>query len=85
MKRVLKFYSEGCGPCKLMSKRLESLKGAEVQDVDIADEDNESLMDEWKIRTVPTVIVLGEKNEFLGEFKGVTSVEKIQEAIDGKA
>ena len=83
MKKILKFYSPTCGPCKVMSRNLSALKGVEIQDVDTSDEDNESLMDEWKIRTVPTVIVLGENNELLGEFKGITPIEKIQEVLDG--
>lgn len=83
MKKILKFYSPTCGPCKVMSRNLNTLKGVEIQDIDITDDDNESLMDEWKIRTVPTVIVLGKNNELLGEFKGVTPIEKIQEVLDG--
>lgn len=82
MKRILKFYSKTCGPCKAMSKNLEGLEGVKIQDVDIADEDNESLLDEWKIRTVPTLIVLGESNEFIAEFKGVVPIDKIQQAIN---
>lgn len=84
MKRILKFYSPTCGPCKVMSRNLSALKDVDIQDVDITDEDNESLIDEWKIRTVPTVVVLGENNELLGEFKGITPIDKIQEVLDGR-
>ena len=83
MKRILKFYSDTCTPCKVMSKRIAELKNVEIQDVDIADEDNESLLDEWKIRTVPTIVVLAEDNTLLAEFKGITPIEKIQAVIDG--
>lgn len=85
MKKILKFYSKTCGPCKVMSKNLEGLEGVEIQDVDIADEDNESLLDEWKIRTVPTIIVLGENNEFIAELKGIVSIDKIKEVINEKS
>lgn len=84
MKRILKFYSPTCGPCKVMSRNLSALKDVDIQDVDITDEDNESLIDEWKIRAVPTVVVLGENNELLGEFKGITPIDKIQEVLDGR-
>ena len=66
MKKILKFYSPTCGPCKVVSRNLSTLKGVEIQSIDTSDEDNKSLMDEWKVRTVPTVIVLGENNEILG-------------------
>lgn len=84
MKRILKFYSPTCGPCKVMSRNLSALKDVDIQDVDITDEDNESLINEWKIRAVPTVVVLGENNELLGEFKGITPIDKIQEVLDGR-
>ena len=83
MKKILKFYSETCVPCKVMNKRLAELKNVEIQNVDIADEDNEPLLDEWKIRAVPTIIVLAEDNSLLAEFKGITPIEKIQAVIDG--
>lgn len=82
MKRILKFYSKTCGPCKVMSKNLEGLEGVKIQEVDITDEDNESLVDEWKIRTIPTIIILGEKNEFIAEFKGIIPIDKIQQVIN---
>lgn len=83
MKKILKFYSPTCGPCKVMSRNLSVLKGVEIQDVDTSDENNESLMDEWKIRTVPTIVVLAEDNSPLAEFIGITPIEKIQAVIDG--
>lgn len=82
MKRILKFYSETCGPCRVMSKRLEGLKNVKIQEIDINDEDNETLLDEWKIRTIPTVIVLAENGDFIAEFKGIVSIDRIQEALD---
>lgn len=81
MKRILKFYSNTCAPCKAMGKKLEELKDVEIQDIDIADEDNESLLDEWKVRAVPTIIVLAEDNTLLAEFKGITPIEKIQAVL----
>lgn len=83
MKKILKFYSETCGPCKVMSKNLKGLEGVEIQDVDVADEANEPLLDEWKVKTVPTIVVLGESDELLGKFVGITPIEKIQEVING--
>lgn len=62
MKKVLKFFSPTCGPCKVMSKNLEGLDGVEVQEVDITDDANEELLDKYNIRTVPTVVVLDENN-----------------------
>lgn len=84
MKKILKFYSETCAPCKVMNKKLKELKDVEIQDIDITDNSNESLLNKWKIRSVPTIEILAEDNTLLAEFKGITSIEKIQEVIDGK-
>ncbi len=83
MKKILKFYSPTCGPCKIMSRALNTLENVEIQEIDTTDEANESLLDKWKIRTIPTMIILGENNELLGEFKGITPIEKIQEVLNG--
>lgn len=64
-----------------MSKALSTLEGVEVQDVDITDEDNQSLLDEWKPRTVPTIVVLNEENQLVKEFKGVVPIDKIKEVL----
>lgn len=83
MKKILKFYSPTCGPCKVVSKNLSTLKEVEIKDIDITDEANESLIDEYKIMSVPTIVLLGENNEVLSEFKGIPPIELIQEALNG--
>lgn len=82
--KVIKFYTEGCGPCKLVGQRLEEISkevGFELLNVDIADEDNESLIDEWKPRTVPTVIIIDDDQKVVGEFKGMITKEQLLEAL----
>lgn len=64
-----------------MSKNLEGLDGVEVQEVDITDDANEELLDKYNIRTVPTVVVLDENNELLGEFKGITPIDNIKAVL----
>ena len=84
MKKIIKFYSPTCGPCKVMSKHLEEVTkatGVEVQDIDITDEGNEALLDEWKPRTVPTVIVI-DNNDEVHEFKGIVDAQKIIEVLN---
>lgn len=79
MRKILKFFSPTCGPCKVMSKNLSTLEGVEIQDVDITDDSNEPLLEKYGIRTVPTTVVLNESDELVQEFKGVVPIEKIKE------
>lgn len=82
MKKILKFYSNTCTPCKVMSKRLEELNDvADIQEVDIMDDNNQSLIEEWKPRTIPTIVVLDEDNNFIGEFRGIVPIEKIRKVL----
>lgn len=79
MRKILKFFSPTCGPCKVMSKNLSTLEDIEIQDVDITDDSNEPLLEKYGIRTVPTTVVLNESDELVQEFKGVVPIEKIKE------
>lgn len=84
MKRILKFYSPTCGPCKVMSKTLEEVSratGVEVQNIDINDEGNENLIEEWKPRTIPTVFTIDSK-EVVHEFKGIVNAQKIIDSLN---
>lgn len=82
MKKIIKFFSPTCGPCKVMSKKLAELKDVEIQEIDIADEDNGKLLEEYQVRTVPTVVVLAEDNSQIAKFVGITPIEKIKDVLD---
>lgn len=81
MKTILKFYSPTCGPCKAMSRNLEEIKDIPVLDIDITNIENQDYLKDYNIRTVPTVIVIGDNREVLGEFKGVVPIDKIKEVL----
>lgn len=81
MKKILKFYSPTCGPCKIVSKNLEQINNVEIEDIDVIDSENEELILKYNIRSVPTIIVLGEDNEVQAEFKGIVPINKIKEVL----
>ena len=83
-KKILKFYSPTCGPCKVMSNNLKEVTdatGIEVQEIDITDEAIQSILDEYKVRMVPTVVIVNSEGK-TQEFKGVVSAQKIIEALN---
>lgn len=62
MKRVLKFYSNGCNPCKVYAPTFEKVKQElegeiEFQEVNV-EEDTEGLAAEYKVRGIPLTVVL---------------------------
>lgn len=81
MKKIIKFYSKSCGPCKVMTSTLSQIDNIELQEVDIEDDSNSALLDEYKVRTIPTIVILNEDNSIKEIFKGVVSKELIENAI----
>ena len=52
---ILKFQSKTCNPCKQLSKVLEELN-VETKVVDIATDEGKTLVDQYGIRAVPTLV-----------------------------
>ena len=82
MKKVLKFYSKVCAPCRLMGKRLEELNNIEITSVDINDSSNTELVKKYEVRSVPTIIVLDENDNIITKFIGVVTTDKLKEVIN---
>ena len=64
MYKLLDFYANWCGPCKMMSPIIEELKedrALEIQKIDI--DINEELVREFGIMSVPTIILLKDNRE----------------------
>jgi thiol-disulfide isomerase/thioredoxin len=56
---VLKFYATWCGPCKILSSRLEGVEG--ITEIDI--EKNMELAREYHVRNVPLLVFLVDGKE----------------------
>lgn len=82
MKKVLKFYSKVCAPCRLMGKRLEELNNIEITSVDINDSSNTELVKKYEVRSVPTIIVLDKNDNIITKFIGVVTTDKLKEVIN---
>lgn len=56
---VLKFYATWCGPCKILSSRLEGVEG--ITEIDI--EKNMELARKYHVRNVPLLVFLVDGEE----------------------
>jgi len=78
--KLLKFYAEWCGPCKMQSMII---KGAEdkitvpIEDVDI--DQNVFMSTQFNVRSVPTMILVDDQEK---EIKRKVGVMKEAELIE---
>lgn len=56
---VLKFYANWCGPCKILTQRLEDVK--DIKEINI--EENHEKAVKYKIRNIPTLVFLKDGEE----------------------
>lgn len=56
--KILKFSASWCGACKQLEKELSTLKGVEVQSIDVDEEESEPLIEKYDVKSLPTLIYL---------------------------
>lgn len=73
-------HAEWCGPCKQFTpifnevKNSEEFKNIEFIDVDV-DNDENLICEKFKVRNIPTTILVDENNEEIAKFVGSTTKE----------
>lgn len=67
MQKIIKFEKSDCPPCNMVSEYLDR-KGIVYEKVDAFEEPERAM--QYKIRTVPTVLVLNTENEILTRIAG---------------
>lgn len=83
MKKILKFEAEWCAPCKSLSKTLEDsiFDDIDIIKIDIEEDENQNLVNQYQIRNIPTCIYFVNGNE-VGKTVGNISKEKILEQFN---
>ena len=83
--KLLKFYADWCGPCKGLSMII---KGAgdklPMQVVDVNIDENIALAQEFKVRSVPTMIVVDENENEIRRKIGLMDEETLLKFLKGE-
>lgn len=80
MKKILKFKATWCGPCKMLNNTLSNIELlVPIEEVDV--DENAQLTQQYKIRGVPTLIMIDGDVE-LKRFTGVKSKEELENWIN---
>ncbi len=81
--KILKFYSNNCAPCKVLSP-LVSVLGQElaidIEHVNVAT--RPELVDEFNVRAVPTLVLISETEETLGSITGLKTKDALRQWIE---
>ena len=86
--KVYKFYSQGCGPCKVVDKNLKEV-GVKYTAINIMNEseyaspdDDYNLLEQFNIRNVPTLVITDDEGNIKDKFVGVVTVAKLKELVE---
>ena len=78
--KLLKIYSDTCGPCKVLEKNLQ-LANIEHESFNISSEQGEEIVDKYDVRAVPTLSLLNDNNEVAKKHTGVMNIEDLKKFI----
>lgn len=81
--KLLQFKASWCNPCKMQTKEFEENPvDTELVPIDV-DEDKEDLATKYNVRAVPTMVLVGDNDEALNKWVGITKSSTINEFIKG--
>ena len=78
--KLIKIYSKTCGPCKVLEKNLKE-SGVKYDNIDITSKEGETLVEQYNIRTVPTLLLIDDKGSIIKKHIGILNVEDIKSFI----
>jgi len=78
--KLLKFYTNTCGRCKMLSKEFEDFDLVPVVPID-CEEDPDDLATKFQVRSLPTLVLVDDDGEFLRKFTGNISRGDVEAII----
>lgn len=78
MIKFLKFEASWCGQCKALDNVLKTLpEDIKVEHIDVDDEKNQEIVDNYSILHLPVMLLINDDNEEVDRIDGVTTKNTI--------
>jgi len=81
--KLLKFYAEWCGPCKGLTMVINGAKDKIDIPIEEYDIDNEMMAQDYKVRSVPTMVLVDSTGTEIRRQIGLVTEEKLLEFLKG--
>ena len=76
----MKFYSPCCGQCKVVAKEFKDHPiNASVEDINVLE--NPEAVDKYNVKSLPTILLLNDKEEVVETWRGIVKSEVINSKI----
>lgn len=75
--KLLKFYTNDCYQCQMLSRELASFNLVPIESIDCK-EDSNNLILKFQVRSLPTLVLVDDNGEFLRKFIGHITKEEVE-------
>ena len=76
----MKFYSPCCGQCKVVAKEFKDHPiNTPVEGIDVME--NPEVTDKYNVKSLPTILLLNDKEEVVETWRGIVKSEVINSMI----
>lgn len=78
--KLLKFYTDWCCQCKQLSDKLKDFDMLPIENIN-CEEADEDILEKYQIRSLPTLILVDDDNNFLRKFIGLINIDDVKKVI----
>ena len=78
--KLLKFTADWCASCKALSSKLKDFELCEIDEIDVEEEID--ITNKFKVRSLPTIIIIDEEEKELDRLIGNVSINAIEDLVN---